>query len=62
MNCPICGTELSKMLGHKMFPNNSEYGVTLYCLNPSCACEEVFGHADNELKAYEIILAKYVKS
>lgn len=62
MNCPLCDAELSKMLGHKMFPNDPKYGVTLYCLNPQCGAQEVFGHADNEEKAYEVVLAKYVKS
>lgn len=62
MKCPICDSELSVMLGHKMHPNDPKYGVTLYCGNAKCAAQEVFGHADNSEKAYKIILAKYVKS
>lgn len=57
--CPICGIEMDGMEGHKMYPNNKEYGYTLYCLNMGCSAEEVFGHGKNEKEAYEVVMAKY---
>lgn len=58
-NCPICKSTLSGMYGEKMHPDDKNYGYTLYCLNTSCSAEEVFGHGDNEKKAYEVVMAKY---
>ena len=47
------------MYGEKMHPGNKNYGYTWFCVNLGCPAEEVFGHGDNEKKAYEIVMSKY---
>lgn len=59
--CPICGEEMKGMDGEKMHPNDANYGYTLFCVNYKCSAQEVFGHGDNEKKAYEVVMLKYVK-
>jgi hypothetical protein len=58
-NCPICKTKMEGMDGEKMHPGDKKYGFTWYCVNRNCSSEEVFGHGENEKKAYEIVMAKY---
>lgn len=55
-NCPLCQSVLISIPGTKMNPAD---GVTLYCNNLACPAQEVFGHANNEANAYEIIKQKY---
>ena len=58
-NCPLCKSKLEGMYGEKMHPGNKNYGYTWFCVNLGCPAEEVFGHGDNEKKAYEIVMSKY---
>jgi hypothetical protein len=44
--------------GHQLDPHD---GVTVYCANPDCPAQEVFGHARNEKEAFEIIEDRYKK-
>ena len=57
--CPVCKVPMVGMDGEKMHPDDKNYGYTLYCVNSQCTAEEVFGHGDNEKKAYEVVVAKY---
>jgi transcription elongation factor Elf1 len=58
-NCPICGVEMSLMVGESIHPNNSDYGVMLYCGNRGCSAQEVMGHGDKVKDAYEVVMHKY---
>jgi hypothetical protein len=58
-NCPICNVEMSGADGESIHPGDKNYGYTLFCVNVSCSAQEVFGHGDNEKKAYEIVMSKY---
>jgi len=59
--CPICNVPLVSMLGHKMHPNDPNYGITLYCANIKCSAQEVFAGGKNEEDAYEVIKVKYIR-
>lgn len=56
MTCPICKAEMSNQRGTQVDPSD---GVTVYCANPKCPCDEVYGHGNNEKSAYQIIKEKY---
>ena len=58
-NCPICKSTMSGAYGERMHPGDEKYGYTLFCTNLTCSSQEVFGHSDNEKKAYEVVMAKY---
>lgn len=58
-NCPLCKSEMTGIDGERMHPGDKNYGYSLFCSNVSCPSQEVFGHGDNEKKAYEIVMAKY---
>jgi len=59
--CPVCNLFLNSEDGDHLHPNNPDYGVTLFCPSFSCPAQEVFGHANNERNAFEIITQKYGK-
>jgi hypothetical protein len=54
--CPICNVELVAAPGNQLCATE---GVTVWCENEECPCDEVFGHANNEKNAYQIIKEKY---
>jgi len=54
--CPICKVELVSAPGNQL---SAIEGVTVYCSNPKCPCEEVAGHGNNEKSAYQIIKEKF---
>lgn len=60
--CPICNVAMNTMDGEKMHPGDSNYGVTLYCINTNCSAQEVFGHGNKPKDAYEVVTAKYIKN
>jgi hypothetical protein len=53
--CPICKVNLTSQPGQVLDAND---GVTVFCNNSDCKVE-VFGHANNEANAFEIIKQKY---
>jgi hypothetical protein len=52
----MCGVHLVSAPGNQL---NALEGVTVYCENPKCPCDEVSGHGTNEKSAYQIIKEKY---
>ena len=63
--CPICDVLMVAMPGSRL---DATDGVTIWCANThgsapgNCTAQEVFGHANNEKAAYEIVKDKYKKS
>lgn len=55
-NCPVCDTELTTIKGQVLDAND---GYTLYCANNKCTAQEVIGHGEKPLVAFEIIKQKY---
>ena len=54
--CPICNTQLKWREGGKMHKE----GYTMFCDNPVCPCEEVFGYSSKNLEdCFDTIKAKY---
>jgi hypothetical protein len=54
--CPMCGVPLVSAPGNQI---NALDGVTVFCENAECPCDEVFGHGNNEKSAYQIIKEKF---
>jgi len=57
-NCPLCDAALFYQPGHKL---SATEGVTVYCANPDCPAQEVFGYGRNEKAAFEVIRDRYKK-
>lgn len=57
-NCPLCGAALFSQSGHQL---DSQEGVTVWCGNPDCPAQEVFGYGRNEKEAFAIIQDRYKK-
>ena len=53
--CPLCQVLMLSALGTVLNPHD---GLTVFCDNPECKVE-VFGHADKEKDAFDIINQKY---
>jgi hypothetical protein len=58
-NCPLCNSQLHLQYGNAIHPNGRNFGITLFCVNLSCAAQEVAGHGDNEDKAFTIVQQKF---
>ena len=55
--CPMCKTMLMSGRGNSL---NFE-GISMWCPNPDCPVQEVYGHGGNERCAHEVILSKFKK-
>jgi hypothetical protein len=57
--CPVCGLQMTQMFGERMHPNNSDFGVTLYCPNLECSAQEVMGHGRTVVEALEVVQNRF---
>jgi hypothetical protein len=50
---------MAELQGDRMHPGDSNYGITLACINDKCSAQEVMGHGNKIKDAWDVVNTKF---